>query len=263
MNSLQLATPSPTTKAFRPLRLLRHALAFILIVFVLPAAATLAWWSVIDRPSSWRGANWGASGVLPPPTGEAAIHIMAARTGGLKGALSVHSWILVKPAGSREYERYDKVGWGSPIRRNGYAPDAFWYSNRPWIVRSVTGAQAEELIPEVRKAIADYPHAQVGGYRIWPGPNSNSFVAHILQEVPGLDAVLPPNATGRDYASGIASLRIAPDWRDLHFTFNGFGGFAIGVRSGLELHFMGLVAGIDILRPALKIPALGRVGFAE
>ena len=36
-------------------------------------------------------------------------------------------------------------------------------------------------------------------YRIWPGPNSNSFVAHVLREVPELGTTLPPNATGRDF----------------------------------------------------------------
>jgi hypothetical protein len=32
------------------------------------------------------------------------------------------------------------------------------------------------------------------------------------------------------------------------------------VKSGLELHVLGLVAGVDFRRPALKIPAWGRVG---
>src|SRR5690606_15485614 len=143
----------------------------------------------------------------------------------------VHSWIVLKKPGARAYERYDKVGWGSPIRSNGYPADAYWYSNRPWIVRSVHGANAEPLIPQVETAISSYPYANRGGYRIWPGPNSNSFVAHVLNAVPGLDAVLPPNATGRDYAEGPVSLRIADDWRDVHFTFNGLAGFAFGARS--------------------------------
>ena len=49
--------------------------------------------------------------------------MLAARTGGLKGAVSVHSWILLKPAGAGEYERWDKVGWGMPVRRNSRAAD--------------------------------------------------------------------------------------------------------------------------------------------
>lgn len=263
MSSLPLVSPPPARRRFASLRLLRGVLLFILIVFVAPSAATMAWWALAERPTSWRNADWGPSGVLPPANADqdAAVYIMAARTGGMKGALSVHSWIVTKEAGATSYNRYDKVGWGSPIRTNGYPADAFWYSNRPEIVRAIRGAEATRLIPEIEAAIADYPYAQRGGYRIWPGPNSNSFVAHVLNEVPAIGTVLPPNATGRDYADGPVSLRIADDWRDLHFTLNGFAGFAVGARSGIEIHFMGAVAGIDILRPALKIPAYGRVGF--
>src|SRR6266567_1839912 len=45
--------------------------------------------------------------------------------------------------------------------------------------------------------------ARAGDYRIWPGPNSNSFVATILRAVPELAVSLPPNAVGRDFRDGI------------------------------------------------------------
>lgn len=239
-------------------------LLFILVVFILPTLATIAWWMLQDRPNSWRSADWSASGILPvPKPGDAAaIYVMAARTGGLKGALSVHSWIVTKPAGARAYARYDKVGWGSPIRRNGYPADARWYSNEPVIVHAVQGEAAERLIPKVEAAINAYPFARVGDYHIWPGPNSNSFVAHVLREVPELGARMPPNAIGRDFAPGWFSLNWSRESRDLHATFGGFAGVAIGAASGIELHFLGLVAGIDILKPALKIPGLGRIDLA-
>ncbi|MEO3387879.1 DUF3750 domain-containing protein [Mesorhizobium sp. CAU 1741] len=242
---------------------IKHLLIGILVVFIVPTAATAGWWAIKERPGSWSSAEWGTSGVLPSALepGEPAIHVMAARTGGLKGALSVHSWLVIRKSGADTYDRYDKVGWGSPIRHNGYAADAFWYSNLPYVVHSVTGDQAARLIPHVEAAIAGYPYATNGSYRIWPGPNSNSFVAHVLNEVPELGATLPPNAIGRDFAPGIASLRLSPDWRDLHATLGGFLGFAAGARSGFEVHFLGLVAGIDVMHPAIKIPALGRVGL--
>ncbi len=235
----------------------------VFVVFVIPTAATAGWWALQERPGSWHAAEWGASGVLPSAIepGEAAIHVMAARTGGMKGALSVHSWLVVRKPGADRYDRYDKVGWGSPIRHNGYPADAFWYSNLPYIVHSVTGAQAERLIPRVEAAIAAYPYGTNGSYRIWPGPNSNSFVAHVLDAVPELGARLPPNAVGRDFAPGPASFRISPDWRDLHVTLGGLLGFSLGARSGFEIHLLGLVAGIDVMHPAIKVPALGRVGF--
>jgi len=251
-----------SSKGFRPRGLARLLALFILVVFVLPPAASATWWALVERPASWREANWGTSGILPPPQrDDVAVYIMAARTGGMKGAISVHSWLVLKKQGEVAYDRYDKVGWGMPVRRNAYAADGYWYSNQPWVAHVVTGKQAENLLPNIEAAIASYPHAAQGGYAVWPGPNSNSFVAHVLDTVPEIGARAPANATGRDFAPGLASLRIAPDWRDIHLTFGGYLGLAAGLRSGIEVHLLGLTAGLDLVRPGIKIPAIGRIGF--
>jgi hypothetical protein len=165
---------------------------------------------------------------------------------------------VTKAAGADTYQRYDKVGWGAPVRHNAYPPDGRWYSNMPTIIGQVSGERAEKLLPRVEAAIESYPYSRPGDYRIWPGPNSNSFVAHVVAAVPELGARMPPNAAGRDYAPGWASLTWSrPGW-DLHATLGGYLGFAVGAVSGLELHFMGLVAGVDFSEPALKIPGFGR-----
>lgn len=245
------------------MRLIGLALLFVLVVFVLPALAAAAWWELQERPRRWSEADWSSSSLLPEATAspDAAIYVMAARTGGFKGAFAVHSWIVTKRAGASRYDRYDKVGWGSPVRRNGYPADARWYSNEPWIVRAVYGREAEGLIPAIEAAIEAYPFARPGDYHIWPGPNSNSFVSHVLASVPELKAVLPPHATGRDFAPGFASLVWSPVARDLHATLGGYAGISAGATSGLELHLLGLVAGFDFANPGLKIPAFGTLSF--
>lgn len=245
------------------MRHLKRLLLLILVVYLLPALASTGWWSLQNHPSSWREAEWGTSGVLPKAdaNGDAKIYIMSASTGGLKGAVASHSWIVTKAKGDATYNRYDKVGWGSPIRRNNYVADAYWYSNTPHIVKEISGDEAQRLIPAVEAAIQSYPYAGVGDYRIYPGPNSNSFVAHVLRTVPDLDAVLPPDAVGRDYLSDGWMFAIDADGRDMHATLYGLIGIAAGQRSGLEVHFMGLVAGIDVANPGVKIPAIGRIGL--
>lgn len=245
------------------MRSLRQLALTFLVLFILPAAISTAIWAAQERPASWREANWQSSGLLPSAADDpsAVIHVMAARTGGLKGALSVHSWIVVKRAGAVRYDRYEKVGWGTPVRRNAYAADARWYSNPPVIVKSVRGPAAERLIPAVEAAIASYPFDRRGQYRLWPGPNSNTFVAHVLRAVPQIGAVLPPTAVGRDFPTDGGLLSLDADSRDMRATLYGLAGFSAGVRSGLELHAFGLVAGIDPLRPALKVPGFGRVGW--
>ncbi len=80
-----------------------------------------------------------------------------------------------------------------------------------------------------------------------------------MREVPALGSCLLPNATGRDYAPGLIGIDWSAEGKDLHLTFGGLFGVAVGLVSGFEIHFMGLVAGIDIRHPALKIPAYGRV----
>lgn len=231
-------------------------------VFLIPSLVAAGLWLGGEHPASWRDANWTSSKLLPAPTAstDARIYILSARTGGLKGAIASHSWIVLKDKGASTYERFDKVGWGSPIRRNGYVADAFWYSNQPSVVAMAKGKDAELLIPKIRQVIKAYPFSQNGGYTIYPGPNSNTFIAHILRHVPELDAVLPPEATGRDYLSDGGYFYVAPDGKDFSLSFKGYAGLSIGLRSGFEVNLLGLVAGIDVQNPGVKIPALGYFG---
>lgn len=245
------------------MKFFRRLLLLFFALYLLPAFASATYWVLKDRPQSWREANWTSSGLLAPAAGspEAAIYVFSAKTGGMKGAVSSHSWIVTKEKNATSYKRYDKVGWGAPIRRDGYAADAFWYSNPPQLVAKVSGREAEALIGKVEAAIGAYPYQKAGGYRIYPGPNSNTFVAHVLRSVPELGAVLPPDAVGRDYLPDGRLFHIDQDGLDLHASLYGLAGFSAGLRSGIEIHLLGLVAGLDLGNPGIKVPALGRFGF--
>ena len=241
--------------------LFKRVAMLFLAIYLLPGLAAASLWATKTHPRSYREANWTSSRMLPDAaTGkEARIVIFAASTGGFKGAFAVHSWIVVKPAGAKRYDRYDVMGWGMPVRRNGFSPDGNWYSNPPQVVWQLSGEDAEALIPRIEKAIADYPHNARGSYRLWPGPNSNTFVASILRAVPEIDVVLPSNAVGRDYLANGRFFAYDPSG-DAHFTLFGLLGFSAGVKSGLEMHVLGLVAGFDFRQPGIKVPALGRFG---
>lgn len=240
---------------------MKKLILFLLLCFIAPALASLGVRAADSQPNSWRSADWSSSGHLPAAEDDApaAVYVMAARTGGLKGALAVHSWIVTKPANGG-YTRYDKVGWGNPIRVNGYPADGRWYSNDPETLLALRGDEAARLIPKIEAAIAAYPHAARGGYVIWPGPNSNSFVAHVLRAVPELGIALPPEAVGRDYRPFGEFVTLSPDWRDLELSLGGYAGLAIGARYGLEVRIAGLVFGLDVLRPGIKLPGFGRIG---
>ena len=51
-------------------------------------------------------------------------------------------------------------------------------------------------IAQVLEKPENYPHCQ--HYRMWPGPNSNTFVAWVLREA-GIAARLDPRGIGRSY----------------------------------------------------------------
>lgn len=242
----------------------KRLLLTIAVIYLLPALASAGLWAMKDHPQGWSKARWSSSGTLPDAKAdrEAAVYVFSAMTGGFKGSVASHAWIVLKKPGANSYDRYDKVGWGTPIRHNNYAADAYWYSNMPRQVVAIHGKAAEDLIPKIEQAIADYPYGKPGGYRIYPGPNSNTFVAHVLRSVPELGVVLPPDAVGRDYLPNGEFVHVADDWKDGSVSLGGLFGISAGVRSGFEVNFLGLVAGIDFARPGIKVPGLGYFGVA-
>jgi Protein of unknown function (DUF3750) len=186
----------------------------------------------------------------------------AARTGRWRGIFAHHSWIVVKEANARRYTRFDKVGWGSPVRTDGWPADGRWFGHPPEVILALDGAEAERVIPKIRAAVQDYPYRSFGDYRVWPGPNSNTFVAHVLDAVPELGAALPPTAIGKDWQPRDRWLGWTPSRTGVRVSLGGFAGITVGWVEGLEVNVLSLVAGLDIRRPALKLPGWGRIGMA-
>jgi hypothetical protein len=240
----------------------RFALTILLALFILPLGARAALYAFEERPASWRTADWSSVGMLPDAAAhrEARVLVFSGRTGGWKGLVSVHSWVVLKPAGARDWRRYDVVGWGQPVRRNGWAADGRWYGDVPTVIADVRGAQAERVIPKIEAAIQAYRYANRGDYRMWPGPNSNTFVAAVLRAVPELGVTLPPTAVGKDFRDQPLYLGPTDSRSGLEFGLLGVLGVKLGWIEGLEINVMGLVAGLDIRQPALKLPAFGRIG---
>jgi hypothetical protein len=157
--------------------------------------------------------------------------------------------------------RYDVVGWGKPVRRDGYEADAFWYGNTPYTVTEIKGAAAERMILEIEGVIAEYPWRAAGSYTVWPGPNSNSFIAWLTRHVAGLETEMPPTAIGKDYLG--PGLRIAktPSGTGWQASAWGLFGASLALEEGIELHLLGTTIGIDPKSFALKFPAFGLVGL--
>jgi uncharacterized protein DUF3750 len=247
-----------------PTRRLNNGTVIMLAIFALflvPILARAALYAAGSGPRSWRDADWSSTGALPPAAQfePARLVVFTGTTGGWKGVFSVHSWIVFKRAGGREWTRYDVVGWGNPLRANGWPADGRWFGNVPVAIADVSGAEAEKLIPKVETAIRGYSYNHTGDYRIWPGPNSNSFTAAILRAVPELGVALPPNAVGRDFRGGFYA-GPTDSGTGVELNLWGFVGVKLGWAEGIEVNLLGLVAGFDLRHPGLKLPGFGRIG---
>ncbi len=233
-----------------------------LIVFLLPVAVRAAIYWAGDDDSHWSRADWSSTRILPDPQAHepAMVRVYSSRVGRWRGIFATHSWIVVKDHGASSYQRFDKVGWGSPIRVNGYAPDGRWFGNDIEPVFAADGDDAEKLIPRIRAAVEAYAYRNRGDYHAWPGPNSNTFVASVLAAVPEARAALPSTAIGKDFPTNGDWIGWAPSRTGFRLNLGGYLGATFAWVEGVEINFMGLVAGLDIRRPGLKIPGYGRIG---
>lgn len=248
---------------------MKRAAALFLVLFLIPLATHAAWWHERGWPRSWSDADWTSARILPVATAEpeAVVHVMAARVGSWRGIVAHHSWVVLKPAGAPRYTRYDVVGWGTPVRTNHRDADARWYGNEPSVLVSLRGKAAENTIHRIEQAVASYPHAASGSYAAWPGPNSNTFVSYLAVKAPELAEALLPTALGKDFRadgwfSGGLFAGLAPSRSGLQLSVMGVAGLTVAWIEGIEVNLFGLVAGLDIRRPALKLPGWGRIGLS-
>jgi hypothetical protein len=242
---------------------LKKFVLIFLLLLVGPIAVSAANYMLGDRRENWQTADRSSIGLLPKPAEypDALIRVFAARTVRWRGIFAVHTWIVVKERGASRYSRYDYTAWGEPIRIDGFAADGRWFGAAPEAVASVDGEKAEQLIPKIRSVVENYKFRAYGDYRPWPGPNSNTFIQAIVDAVPALDAVLPPTAIGKDYPYRGDWFGLTPSGTGAFISLGGYLGLTIGWIEGFELNFFGAVLGIDVRRPALKLPGIGRIGM--
>jgi hypothetical protein len=234
----------------------------MLVVFLGPVATKAMLWG-FEEPRHWQTARWSSAGILPEAASDpqARIVVFAARTAGWRGIFAVHTWIVLKPADADAYTRYEVTGFGPALRVNARPPDGYWVGDRPRIVADIRGPRAAAAIPRIEAAIMTYPYAAYGDYRMWPGPNSNTFVATVLRAASELEIAMPPEAIGKDYRVDGALFGRTDTRTGIEASFYGLIGLKVGKVEGIELNMLTLVAGFDAQRPAVKIPAFGRIGL--
>ncbi|MCC6535678.1 MAG: DUF3750 domain-containing protein [Burkholderiales bacterium] len=240
----------------------------VLIVLVLPLLASSGCTIWGGPGSDWRNARRDPSGQAPDPqaTPEAVVQVYAARTVGWRGAFGVHTWIVAKPSGASRYTRYEVVGWGvmrgyPAIQVDRTGPDNYWFGAAPEKLLDRRGPEVDAIIKRIEIAVASYPYKD--SYRTWPGPNSNTFVAYVAREVPQLRIDLPPTAIGKDFLPNGSFAARAPSGTGFQLSVFGALGVIGALEEGLELNVLGLSFGLDFNTPGIKLPGIGRIGFAQ
>ncbi len=68
---------------------------------------------------------------------------------------------------------------------------------------------------------------------------------------------------GKDFLPGGALFAAAPSGSGFQLSLYGVVGVLIAAKEGFELNLLGLNLGIDAAAPALKLPAIGRLGVGR
>ena len=179
------------------MKLLKILPAFVLIGLILTNCSS---------SKDWRTASRESAGIAPDPslTTEAVLQVYGARAWSWRGWFAIHTWIAAKRTDEAFYTVYDVVGWragrGQPVLKIAKdIPDRYWFGERPRILIEHRGTGVDELIDDINSAAASYPWKTT--YKVFPGPNSNTFTAWIAKQVPALQLDLPFAAIGSGYVN--------------------------------------------------------------
>ena len=215
----------------------------------------------------YRTADRSSAGIAPlaETTPEAVVQVYAARALNWRGIFGVHTWIATKPENAKEYTVHQVIGWrryrNLPVLASAPGiPDGRWFGNEPELLAELRGEAAAKAIPKITDAVATYPYPN--DYRLWPGPNSNTFMAYVGRQVPELELDLPVTAIGKDYPINGSVIDRAPSGTGYQLSMLGLLGLTLARDEGLELNLLGLSFGIDFSKPAIKLPFIGRLGLA-
>lgn len=218
--------------------------------------------------SSWRTASRESMGIAADPrvVKVPIVQVYSARTFGWRRHFAVHTWIATKAENADHYLTYHVTSWGSRTTGRSIViqkdlPDRRWYGAEAVMIAELRGESAAAAILKIEKAAKEYRYQNL--YRMVPGPNSNSFISHLLRNAHEIGVELPPNAVGRDWLEGGALFGVSESGTGFQISIFGVLGFTLGLGEGIEVNFLTMTFGLDFWNPAIKLPFIGRLGFDD
>jgi hypothetical protein len=170
--------------------------------------------------------------------------------------VAVHPWFVVLEPATGEARRWEVwqvrdaggTSWGH-VHRDLMHPDRP-VGGGPCVVAAEWRGDQARAVWEALCRAPEYPLRE--RYRFWPGPNSNTFAAWVLEQA-GVELPLDPRSVGRHYLrpwrAAVTSSRVC-----LNTPLAGVEARA----GGLELHLLGLTLGFR-RGPAAVLTPFGAV----
>ncbi len=218
---------------------------------------------------NWRTASRDSAKLAPLLTDdikESIVQIYTARAFSWRGNFAVHPWVAWKKKDDKTYTVAQVIGWrlrstGSAVAVDQDIPDRKWYGSDPEVIFEARADKADKIIKRFKELIKVYPYADT--YRIYPGPNSNTFVTYLIQNTDEIKITLPPHAIGKDWPIEYKFAGLTPSGTGVQANAFGVLGLAVGLEEGVEVNILALNFGLDFYPLALKLPFIGRVGFDD
>jgi hypothetical protein len=192
----------------------------------------------------------------PPNNDKATVALLTGTLGAPLNDIARHPWFAVRRAGGTGWTVYEVGGGGGseadPFKKH------YPYEN-PILHKVWRGADADKAADCLEREAPEWIAAL--DYRFYPGPNSNTFGDVMLRKC-GLHASLPSTSVGKDWR-GLIGGGVTSEGTGLQLE-TPIVGVKIGLKEGVEIHFLGLSIGIDLWPPAIILPlGPGRLGFAD
>jgi hypothetical protein len=138
-------------------------------------------------------------------SGEAVARVYATPIPPL-GLLVVHTYLVVKPADSTVFDRWDCwSNYAEPnghLRKNLYDSEDDFGWGPSYIVAELIGPSAEGVVEFVANHSLDYPYREI--YHYIPGPNCNTYPQWVLDST-GWSVELPSSAIGKEFGKTVES----------------------------------------------------------
>jgi len=131
-------------------------------------------------------------------------------------------------------------------------PDEEAYADRRWgraihVRKAVIGEPGAEIAKQAIRLTRNrkWPH-----YQAYPGPNSNTYVAELLEALPEIGTTLDANAVGKDFQLRVGKSETGSGVEADAYIL----GLQLGLQEGIELHLLGFTLGLGLQPLTLKLP---------